>query len=208
MDVQNITILNLVVLSVLTIETSFLDSSLGTVFNEIIVSHDIARHETSLKVCVDGTCSLWSLCTTLDSPTANLIVTSSEEIDKLKSSIASTDNLGKSATSLKMDFVSFASGLLCLLLTSSDELSLKTGTEGDDGLRPWLGLVLDPLNNLGKPLVALTLKVVSRHVDKIDDRLGAEEIEVVDSIYLIGLPFDETDGTTTLDSFKTLVEDL
>jgi len=206
MNVDDIAILNFIVLSVLTIKTSFLDSSFRSVLHELIISHDIAGDEALLEICVNGTSSLRGLRAALDGPATNLIMSSCEEVDELEGSVASTHDLGEGATSLEVDVLRLSSGLLGLLVASRDELGFEAGAEGDDRLGPWLAEVLDPLDDLGEPLVALALKVTSRHVDEVHDGLGAEKVEIVDSIDLIGLPLDKTDRTATLDGIESLVE--
>lgn len=130
-----------------------------------------------LKVTVNDTGGLRSLGSVTDRPLADFIGTGCEEAAQLKGLAHLKDDLGEDRLS--------ADGLLLLLdllLGHAREALLEGNGDGNDGVT--LGVLLDPLNNLGQVLVLLSDEVLLRQVDQEDDRLGCEEEERVDDLDL------------------------
>lgn len=56
---------------------------LAPIFHEIIISHHLSANKSFLKISVNHTCRLRSLCLFTNSPATDFISSSSEEINKI-----------------------------------------------------------------------------------------------------------------------------
>lgn len=127
---------------------------------------------------VNDTGSLWCLGTDTDGPLPDLILTSGEERGKVEGLTHGDDSLGKCRLDAK---------LLALLLSFG--LSLETTKaffqadgDGNDGVA--LGVLLDPLSDLGKVLVLLTDVIPLAKVDEEDNGLSGKKEKGVDDLNL------------------------
>ena len=155
-----------------------LDLGLITKFLKDVVVEDESLDEGLLEIVVDNTGGLRGLGASANGPLSNLIRSNGEETAKLQGLAHLENNLGQNRLG--------TDGLLLLLgLSLGLELS-KTGLvrDGDGDERVTLGILVDPLDNLGKMLVLLADEVLLRQVDEVDNGLGSQEEERVDDLNL------------------------
>ena len=177
LDEHDITILNNVVLALGHDLTGSLDSRLiAKLLQGAVVVHN-SLNEGLLKVSVDDTGRGGGLGALADSPLANLIRTGSEEAGQVEGLAHGSDDLGQARGGTK---------LLALLggsfVTHVGQTLLELSRDGQNGRGG--GLLLDPLEQLGKVLVLLADKVLLAEVDKVNDRLGSQKEQRVDDFDL------------------------
>lgn len=178
LDEHNVTILHYVVLTLghdlaLGLDLGFITKLLD---NAKVVDNSLDK--SLLKVGVDNTGSLGSLGAVADSPLADLVGSRCEEAAQLER-LAHLDNqLGQGR--LGANVLLLLLGLLLSLVAS--QTLLERDGDGNDGVA--LGVLLDPLGDLGEVLVLLSDVVLLRQVDKIHDGLGRQQEERVDDLNL------------------------
>lgn len=178
LDDENVTILDNVVLALGHHLALGLDLGFVTELLDGAKVVDNGLDKGLLKVGVDDTGGLRSLGTVTDGPLTDLIGAGCEEAAKLEGLAHLENNLGQDR--LGTDGLALLLG--GLLGLEAGETLLKGDGDGDDGVA--LGVLVDPLNNLGKMLVLLADVVLLRQVDEEDDGLGGEEEERVDDLNL------------------------
>jgi hypothetical protein len=176
--VDNITVLHDVLLTLGHDLALGLDLGLITKFLECVVVEDESLDEGLLEIVVNNTGGLRGLGASADGPLSNLIRSNSEETAKLQGLAHLENNLGENRLG--------TNGLLLLLsLSLGLELSkTRLVRDGDGDKRVALGILVDPLDNLGKMLVLLADEVLFRQVDEVDNGLGSQEEERVDDLNL------------------------
>ena len=127
---------------------------------------------------MNDTGGLRSLGAVADGPLADLISTAREEAAQLQSLAHLQNDLGQDG--LSADVLALL-GNLSVGLEASETL-LERDREGNDRVAG--GVLLNPLDNLGKMLVLLADEVLLGKVDEEDDGLGGEEEERVDDLNL------------------------
>jgi hypothetical protein len=149
-----ISITNCIILALLSQLALSLALSFISCSHEIIILHHISTNETSFKISMNSSCSLWCLCSFSNGPSPHLILTSSEEIYQIQSFISSLDNLGKGSSCLRSaSFLGFfLIGFLFLLFSL---LAFEFGRVGDDSTT---SILINPFLDRGKPLVSFSLK--------------------------------------------------
>ena len=198
LDEQNVTILHYVVLALGHDLALGLDLGFVTELLERREVVDNGLDKRLLEIGVDDTGGLGRLGALADGPLANLVGSRCEEAAQLEG-LAHLDNeLGQSGLGTHPLLL-----LLGLLLGLEPGQALLEGDgDGDDGVA--LGVLLDPLGNLGQVLVLLADVILFGQVDKIDNGLGREQEERVDNLNLwIGQLVSEaqTDGVNSAQWF-------
>lgn len=178
---KNITILHDILLTLGHDLALGLDLGLVTELLEGVVVENESLDEGLLEVIVDDTSSLRGLGAIADGPRSDFIRSDSEEASQLQGLAHLENNLGQSRV-----------GANVLLLFLGLGLSLELGEtrlvgHGDGDKRIALGVLVDPLDNLGKMLVLLSDKVLLRQVDEVDNGLGRQEEKRVDDLDLFEL---------------------
>lgn len=181
-EVDDVTVFNNVLLTLLHQLTVGLDSSLITQLNEVLVLGDLGQNEGVHEIVVDNTGSLGSLGTLTDGPFSDLISTTGEVRAEMKGTTHGGNDLGESGLDTQ---------LLELLLTllvglHVGETLLEADREGDDKITGGVGI--NPLLNAQKMLVLLADVVTLREVDKVDAGLGSKQEHGVDDLDLLGGP--------------------
>jgi len=176
--VDNITVLHDVLLTLGHDLALGLDLGLITKFLERVVVEDESLDEGLLEIVVNNTGGLRGLGASADGPLSNLIRSNSKETAKLQGLAHLENNLRQNRLS--------TNGLLLLLsLSLGLELSkTRLVRDGDGDKRVTLGILVDPLNNLGKMLVLLADEALFRQVDEVYNGLGSQEEERVDDLNL------------------------
>eukprot|EP00128_Syssomonas_multiformis_P014504 Colp12_sorted_trinity150504_noHs@17265 len=146
-----------------------------------VKSHDFGHNEALLEVRVNLASGLGCLVALADSPGLDLIRAGSEEVLKLEGLETCSHNLGQHGGGTSLLRVR-----LTLSLAHVKPLSLESTGEGDDEIT--LVAVINPVLDLGKPLVLLADVVRLRKVNKVDDRLGSDEKELVENLDLLSIP--------------------
>ena len=149
---------------------------LVTILHQVIVLHDLGADETFLEIGVNDTCSLRSFGKLANGPTSDLIGTSSEEIDKVQSIIASLDDLGKHGSFFLLIVVQLIS---LVLSTVRDDFS---GT-----------VAINPVLDFLQPFVLFADEVVNTQVDEIYNLLGCDQSVSVDDQNFIVSPVTVAD---------------
>ncbi|KAI6768176.1 hypothetical protein HG530_006185 [Fusarium avenaceum] len=195
LDVDDITILNNILLTLGHDLTLGLDLGFFTKFLECVVVENESLDEGLLEIVVNDTSGLRSLGASTDGPLSNLISSDSEEAAKLQGLAHLKNDLGQNRVDTNVLHLFLGLGL-------SLELS-KTRLVGDRDRdkRITLGVLVDPLNDLGKMLVLLADEVLLGQVDKVDDGLGSEEEKRVDDLNLY-----ERVSKVSLKSFSNMNE--
>jgi hypothetical protein len=176
--VDNITVFHDVLLTLGHDLALGLDLGLITKFLERVEVEDESLDEGLLEIVVNNTGGLRGLGASADGPLSNLIRSNSEETAKLQGLAHLENNLGQNRLS--------TNGLLLLLsLSLGLELSkTRLVRDGDGDKRVTLGILVDPLDNLGKMLVLLADEVLFRQVDEVYNGLGSQKEERVDDLNL------------------------
>ena len=89
LEVDDITIKDLIIATLLEVKSFVLDFRLSSTSVQILELHDLSANEATLEIGVNDTCSSRSLGALADSPALNLVLASSEVVNKLKCAIAS-----------------------------------------------------------------------------------------------------------------------
>jgi hypothetical protein len=176
-----------------------LDLGLVTELLQGVVVEDESLDEGLLEIGMNDTGSLRRLGASSDGPLSNLIRSNSEEAAKLKGLAHLKNDLGQDR---------FGTNVLLLLLSLSLGLKLSETRlirDGDGDKRVTLGVLVDPLNNLGKMLVLLANEVLLGQVDEVDNGLGSQEEERVDDL---NLDENVSEGSHKLLKRKQLCKDL
>lgn len=192
---DDITILNNILLTLGHDLTLGLDLGFFTKFLECVIVENESLDEGLLEIVVNDTSGLRSLGASTDGPLSNLISSDSEEAAKLQGLAHLKNDLGQNRVDTNVLHLFLGLGL-------SLELS-KTRLVGDRDRdkRITLGVLVDPLNDLGKMLVLLADEVLLGQVDKVDDGLGSEEEKRVDDLNLY-----ERVSKVSLKSFSNMNE--
>ena len=180
LPVANVTVLDLVFPTDLLVLAGSLDSVLAAVLLDIVDAEHLTTDELLLEIGVNDTCSLWRLETFPESPSSHLIWTCGKVSDEIQTVVTSLCDLAKCASDVVTksgEFCSFSFGR-----AESEESLLEGDGEGNEQVT-WVVLV-NPLLDLGKPLVLLSDIVTFGEVDEVDDWLCRQELEVVDDFDL------------------------
>lgn len=124
LEVDDIAVENFVVTTLLHVESISFDLSFRASWIEVFKLHDFSADEAALKIGMDDTSSTRCLRTLANSPALNLILTSREVMNKLKSTVADCHNLvdHRGATKLSSGSVSCS---LFRRASGGEHLSLK-----------------------------------------------------------------------------------
>lgn len=142
---------------------------------EVLVSHDLSLDETALKVTVDNTSCLWSLCSALDGPAADLLLSGGEVV--LQTELVETFVSDLSEAALDLDIGH--EGVECgLVVTEGPELLFELNGEGND-ICTLATVGLDPLCDLGQVFALLAEVVFHGKVDEVDDWLGGDKAQLL-----------------------------
>jgi hypothetical protein len=106
LEVENISITDFVCLTILFIETFTFNCVLTAVLDKVVEFHSISTDESSFEITVDNSSSLGGLPSFTDSPAFDLISSSSEEMDELKSFVTNIGDLRDHGGSAFLNFVS------------------------------------------------------------------------------------------------------
>jgi len=144
LEEDDVPVQHCIVLPLLPVLASRLDSRLRAQLMQLIVVHHLSTDEAPLKVCVDGPCCLRRFGGLADLPALHLILSRCEEVNELDGLEAGGDDLGQRADCL----ILFELGGF-LIIRHVKYFGFHDAAEGDDGLAPML---LHPLEDLGEPL--------------------------------------------------------
>lgn len=179
LEVDDVTVLHYVLLTLGHDLALGLHLGLITKFLKDVVVEDESLDEGLLEIVVNDTGSLRRLGASSDGPLSDLIRSNCEETAKLQGLAHLKNDLGQNRV---------GTNVLHLLLSLSLGLKLsKTGLvrDGDGDERVTLGVLVNPLDNLGKMLVLLADEVLFRQVDEVDNGFGSQEEERVDDLNLL-----------------------
>jgi len=138
---------------------------------------------------VDHTGSTRCLGALADGPALNLILSSSEVMDELKSTVAAVDDLVDHSWCATL-FGSSVTKNLIGGASCGEDLFLVISAEWQDGTAT---ICLDPRHDLWEPLVLLPDVLVTTDVDDIHNGLGTHEQVLVEDINFLVVPGTITD---------------
>eukprot|EP00050_Salpingoeca_kvevrii_P006140 m.287666 g.287666 ORF g.287666 m.287666 type:complete len:428 (+) comp11824_c0_seq1:272-1555(+) len=172
------------------------------VLGEIRVVEDLGLDKSALKIRVDDTSGLGCSGTLVHSPAADFLFASGEKVDEVELVVALNDDLGEHRLDVLATFgqKSLLGGIVLL----GGELLFKLDGKGQHGAA---AVLLDPLVDLGEPLVLLAQKILLGDVGEVDDGLGGAEIAklVLDELNLGGRPFARANGEVLLEHLADFV---
>jgi len=188
LEVDNITILNIISLTHLMLLTLITASSLILQLVKIFPMNNFSADEAPLHISMNTAGSLRGLPSLLDSPALDLISTSGEEILEVDLAEASLDDAVDAAVDLLLGAV-----LGGFFGAHGDEVRFEFSGDGDHG---FASLLIDPVLELGEVLVALAAVVVFGEVDEEDGGLGGEEVEGLEEFDFFSVPLAAADLLT------------
>ena len=132
-----------------------------------------------------------------DLPAADLLGPAGEEVDEVHRAEAGDDDFGQGGDAL----VLLAVGRL-FVVGHVEELGLQRAGEGDELAA---AVAVDPLHQLGQPLVLLTDVVALGEVYQVDHGLGRDELLVVQELGLHHRPVAQADVLALLQPLQRLL---
>ncbi len=170
-EVHDVAILNLIILTLNSEFASLTASGLTLESHVVVIFDDLGADEALLKVGMDDACGLGSLVASVESPSADLLRTDSEESAQIENAIGSANKLSH-ATLFQTEIVKEHLALLISLQLGNLALSLS----GDD--KDLCALLLHSLTDsidIGVALIDGSLIYIAN----INDRLTGEEEELL-----------------------------
>lgn len=180
--VNNITVFNNVLLTLLEQLTIGLNSGFVAKINEVLVLGDLSQNKGVHEIVVNDTSGLRSLGTNTDGPLSDLVGTGGKEGAEVQGGTHGGDDLGQGALDAE---------LLELLLALGVGLHVgqtffEADGEWDDQITGGVGI--NPLLDAEQMLVLLADVVALGQVDEVDTRLGGQQQHGVDGLNLLSGP--------------------
>lgn len=184
---DNVPVLDGIVPALLPILARGLGARFAALLLKIVEMHHLSHDETLLKVGVNPAGRLRGLRSALDGPRLHLVRPRREEVLQLQCLVARRDDFVQHRGALGFLFVRLPVGRIFLF---SQRVLKQAGERNQRGSRV---VLVDPLLDLGQPLVLLADKVLLRQVRQIDVRLGRQEEVLVQHFDVVGGPVGEAD---------------
>lgn len=180
LPIANVAILHLVLPSDLLVLARSLDTRLVAVLLDIVDAEHLSTDKLLLEIGMDNPRSLGRLQPLSKRPSAHLVGTGGEVSHEIETVVAGLGDLAESAGDVVAQSGEF--GRFGFGRAELEESLFERNGEGDEKVA-WVVLV-DPGFDLGEPLVLASHVVLFGEVDEVDDRLGGEQLEVVDDFDL------------------------
>lgn len=168
LEKDDVAILHGVVASLLTVLASRLGCHFAALGLEVLEVHHFGHNETLLEIRVNASGGLWRLGALKNGPGLDLIWSGREEVFQLQCLVAGHNDLVQHALAFRFRLEGLALQIVLLA-----QLLLEGTREGDEQCTRVV--FVDPLLDLGQPLVLLANEVLVRQIHQVDDRLGGQE---------------------------------